>query len=320
MIIVRLFLVAKEASDIVIMDDNFASIVKAVMWGRSVFDNIRKFLQFQLTVNVVALTLTFISAFTGHEPPLNAVMMLWVNMIMDTMGALALGTEPPSLALLSRRPYKRTASLISNTMIRNISVQFFYQMGLLAYLLFLGYTDFGVAEGSRAHFTIIFNAFVFCQIFNEINARSIANTMNVFSGLSKNPLFLGILAFTVVAQYLLVQYGGEFVRTAPLNGDQWLKCILLGSLSLPVGGLMRLIPVKDRESDYADVSPLVAAAVASRSTEKTQVAEHRQREEASSDLSFYVWMLTVLTLPAVTFSVFQASWSIHFSALIAHFK
>lgn len=82
---------AKEASDIVILDDNFASIVKSVMWGRSVFDNIRKFLQFQLTVNVVALTLTFVSAVTGNEPPLNAVMMLWVNLIMDTMGALALG-------------------------------------------------------------------------------------------------------------------------------------------------------------------------------------------------------------------------------------
>ena len=86
------FIVAKEASDIVILDDNFSSIVKSVMWGRSVFDNIRKFLQFQLTVNIVALLLTFISAVTAQSPPLNAVMMLWVNMIMDTMGALALGT------------------------------------------------------------------------------------------------------------------------------------------------------------------------------------------------------------------------------------
>ena len=106
------------------------------MWGRSVFDNIRKFLQFQLTVNAVALTLTFLSAFTSYEPPLNAVMMLWVNLIMDTMGALALGTEPPSKTLLSRKPYKRDASLISKKMIRNITVQFFFQMAVLAYLLF----------------------------------------------------------------------------------------------------------------------------------------------------------------------------------------
>ena len=106
-----------------ILDDNFKSIVKAVVWGRSVFDNIRKFLQFQLTVNVVALTVTFISAVFGFDPPLNAVMMLWVNLIMDTMGALALGTEPPSPSLLNRRPYKRDASLISNVMWRNILVQ-----------------------------------------------------------------------------------------------------------------------------------------------------------------------------------------------------
>ena len=145
--IIIIFIVAKEASDIVILDDNFKSIVRAVIWGRSVFDNIRKFLQFQLTVNVVALTVTFISAVFGFDPPLNAVMMLWVNLIMDTMGALALGifvsmhshthtfvvdycyhcpltgTEPPSPSLLNRRPYKRDASLISNVMWRNILVQ-----------------------------------------------------------------------------------------------------------------------------------------------------------------------------------------------------
>jgi len=122
--------VAKAASSIVIMDDNFASIVKAVKWGRSVFDNIRKFLQFQLTVNVVALTVTFVSAYLGQEPPLNAVMMLWVNLIMDTLGALALGTETPAESLLQRLPYTRDASLISTHMIRNIAIQSIYQIAL----------------------------------------------------------------------------------------------------------------------------------------------------------------------------------------------
>src|SRR3546814_8953700 len=103
--------VAKDASDIVILDDRFGSIVRAVLWGRSVFDNIRKFLQFQLTVNIVALTITFLSAVKGYDPPLNAVMMIWVNLIMDTMGALALGTEVPLPTLLQRRPYRRNASL-----------------------------------------------------------------------------------------------------------------------------------------------------------------------------------------------------------------
>ena len=163
--------VAKAASDIIILDDNFSSIVKSVKWGRSVFDNIRKFLQFQLTVNVVALVVTFVSALTGRDPPLNAVMMLWVNLIMDTMGALALGTEVPSEALLNRLPYKRNASLLSNKMLRNISVQSILQIGLLIFLLVDGASTFGVAPDSDAHITIVFNTFVFSQIFNELNAR-----------------------------------------------------------------------------------------------------------------------------------------------------
>merc|ERR1711957_612790 len=127
--------VAKNASDIIIMDDKFSSIVKAVLWGRSVYDNIRKFLQFQLTVNVVALTITFLSALVGYDPPLNAIMMLWVNLIMDTMGALALGTEPPKVELLDRPPYKRNSSLISLPMWRNILIQATFQLSLLVYLL-----------------------------------------------------------------------------------------------------------------------------------------------------------------------------------------
>ena len=220
--------VAKEASDIVILDDNFSSIVKSVMWGRSVFDNIRKFLQFQLTVNAVALTLTFFSALSGKEPPLNAVMMLWVNLIMDTMGALALGTEPPSKTLLTRKPYKRDASLINNQMWRNIFIQFLFQMSVLIYLILHGAEAFNVKEDSREHLTIIFNTFVFCQVFNELNARSITNNFNIFDGLQKNLLFVAIIMFTVFAQFFIVELGGEFVRTVPLNSAQWYKCILIG--------------------------------------------------------------------------------------------
>jgi P-type Ca2+ transporter type 2C len=157
--------VAKEAADIIIMDDNFSSIVKAVMWGRCVFDNIRKFLQFQLTVNIVALVTTFLSAVMGYEPPLNAVMMLWVNLIMDTMGALALGTEIPTPNLLDRAPYKRNASLISRVMWRNVLVQATFQLVMCIVLLQNGEQFFaGVEASSRVHFTIIFNFFVFCQV------------------------------------------------------------------------------------------------------------------------------------------------------------
>eukprot|EP00904_Undaria_pinnatifida_P005265 jgi/Undpi1/1869/HiC_scaffold_12.g05256.m1 len=128
--------VAQNASDIVILDDKFSSIVRAIMWGRGVYDNIRKFLQFQLTVNVVALLIVFIGALSGKDPPLNPLMMLWVNLIMDTMGALALGTEAPTLELLDRRPYRRDARLISKPMARNILVQSAFQLILLLWLLY----------------------------------------------------------------------------------------------------------------------------------------------------------------------------------------
>lgn len=140
--------VAKNASDIVILDDRFSSIVKAIMWGRAVYDNIRKFLQFQLTVNVVALIVVFVGAVTGKGTPLNAVMMLWVNLIMDTMGALALGTEEPTLALLQRRPYKRSARLLSRPMVRNIMGQALWQLGMLFFLLYEGPALWGFEAGN----------------------------------------------------------------------------------------------------------------------------------------------------------------------------
>jgi len=294
--------VAKEASDIVILDDNFSSIVKSVMWGRSVFDNIRKFLQFQLTVNVVALMLTFLSATLGKDPPLNAVMMLWVNMIMDTMGALALGTEPPSPTLLKRLPYKRNASLINNKMCRHIAVQFIFQMCLLAYLSYEAAPHFNTVQDSIQHITIVFNTFVFCQVFNEINARSIDDNMNVFKGISGNPLFIAIIIFTVVAQYGIVEYGGDFVRTAPLTNDQWVKSVLLGALSLPLGGLMRLIPVQDSDKDFAAVMPLMKEVRAKSPPSKSV-------EEKAYSPSFFLWLAVVGALPVLCWQQFEMHWT-----------
>ena len=308
-----IFIVAKEASDIVILDDNFSSIVKAVMWGRSVFDNIRKFLQFQLTVNVVALTLTFMSAITGYEPPLNAVMMLWVNLIMDTMGALALGTEPPSRTLLQRRPYKRNASLISYKMWRNILFQSVYQILLLAYLLLQGHVDFDAEKGTKEHFTIVFNTFVFCQLFNEFNARSIGNDFNVFKGLQRNPLFVCIAIFTVVGQYFLVEFGGDFVKTVGLSHDQWLKSFLLGALTLPLGGLMRLIPVEENPDDFAIVSKLVKP----KRSEKPSVVKREDGGHFSDFLSFVCWLSACLIIPVVTYSAFEEKWEPYVEQLVA---
>jgi calcium-translocating P-type ATPase len=243
--------VAKKASDIIIMDDKFSSIVKAVLWGRSVFDNIRKFLQFQLTVNVVALTITFLSALVGYDPPLNAVMMLWVNLIMDTMGALALGTEPPKLELLDRRPYKRDSSLISLPMWRNILIQATYQLGLLVYLLNKGPELYNCEDGSTHHFTIIFNAFVFCQVFNEFNAREIGDRFDPMGSLSGSPMFLVVIAFTVLAQWAIVEYGGDFTQTTPLSMAEWRTTVGYGAMSIPMGFIMRLIPVSEDPNSFA---------------------------------------------------------------------
>ena len=272
--------VAKKASDIIIMDDNFASIVKyvqiacrfrhftvlhfvsdfffpfwnrAVLWGRSVFDNIRKFLQFQLTVNIVALTITFLSAIAGYKPPLNAVMMLWVNLIMDTMGALALGTEPPRMELLDRRPYRRDASLVSRPMWRNIFVQATYQLALLVFLLNKGPVMFNCEDGSSHHFTILFNAFVFCQVFNEFNAREIGDVFDPLRSLGKSRMFLMVIAFTVIAQWCIIEYGGDFTQTYPLTLDEWKITASLGAMSLPLGWFMRQIPVQEDPESFAGV-------------------------------------------------------------------
>eukprot|EP01039_Chlorochromonas_danica_P006079 gene6079-6693_t len=300
--------VAKEASDIVILDDNFSSIVKSVMWGRAVFDNIRKFLQFQLTVNAVALTVTFLSALAGKEPPLNAVMMLWVNLIMDTLGALALGTEPPSATLLQRKPYRRTASLISRKMTRNILIQFFFQMTVLGYVLLAGAAHFNVVPQSREHLTVVFNTFVLCQLFNEINARSIGNEVNVFHNLHRNPLFIAILLFTAVAQFLIVEFGGDFVRTTPLSVQQWKQCVALAAFSLPLGGLMRCLPASEREDDFAPLAPLMRASY-EKEKEKQNVSEKREGQDGSLSLSFMFWVAVVGLVPLLAWQQFADHWS-----------
>ena len=135
--------VAKDSSDIIILDDNFASIVTAIKWGRNIYTNVRKFLQFQLTVNVVAMFIVFVGSVVLRDPPLTSVQMLWVNLIMDTCGALALATEPPSDDLLNQPPYPRNEIIVNPVMIRNIIGQALYQMAVLLVLLFTGKDLFG---------------------------------------------------------------------------------------------------------------------------------------------------------------------------------
>ena len=235
--------VAKEASDIVLLDDNFASIVASIMWGRCVYDNIRKFLQFQLTVNMVALTTAFFAALFEFGTPLTAVQLLWVNLIMDTLAALALATEPPSKDSLKRKPYGRDDNIVSNTMWRNIICQGLFQLVLQYWVLVHAPVTFGLIPQSRLHHTLSFNVFVFCQIFNEFNSRRVGNENDIFTGIFKNPMFVSIAIITVIVQVLFVQFGGSFTQTVPLPLHLWGFSVIASSLSLPVAVLYRLIPV-----------------------------------------------------------------------------
>ncbi|XP_009295017.1 plasma membrane calcium-transporting ATPase 3b isoform X3 [Danio rerio] len=242
--------VAKEASDIILTDDNFSSIVKAVMWGRNVYDSISKFLQFQLTVNVVAVIVAFTGACITQDSPLKAVQMLWVNLIMDTFASLALATEPPTEALLLRKPYGRNNPLISLTMMKNILGHGVYQLVIIFTLLFVGEKIFNIDSGRYAqlhsppseHYTIIFNTFVLMQLFNEINARKIHGERNVFDGIFANPIFCSIVLGTFGVQVVIVQFGGKPFSCAPLNVEQWLWCLFVGVGELLWGQVIATVP------------------------------------------------------------------------------
>ncbi|KAL7717593.1 Calcium-transporting ATPase [Entamoeba marina] len=280
--------VAKQASDIVILDDNFKSIVNSVMWGRCVYDNIRKFLQFQLTVNVSALALCVIGSVVIGTSPLNALQMLWVNLIMDTMAALALGTEKPTLSLLNRKPFGRFDSLLSNLMIRNITIQTIFQLAIMLPVIFAGkYIPFlhapcgfvrtvGTGKSAGDDYsedcansdsfksykdvqddtiilqTLVFNIFVFCQVFNEFNSRKVNGEHNVFSNLLTNYIFISIIIITVVVQAVIVVFAGILFDGVPFNPGNgqyglswqgWIFSLLLSSLTLVVGQICLFIPV-----------------------------------------------------------------------------
>ncbi|EFJ44186.1 calcium-transporting ATPase [Volvox carteri f. nagariensis] len=346
--------VSKEAADIVILDDNFSSIVKSVLWGRSVFANIRKFLQFQLTVNFVALVTAFVGAVAGGHEPLNILQLLWVNLIMDTMGALALATEDPHPALLLQRPNGRTEHLINWKMSKHIFVQGCYQMlwmflclyllpmgpkGLERYLVhdkqtyyqlecankagralsgkvnitaatlpnavelacnavsYCGFpynasggscvlknewapaavpTDMGTALCKGAYgrnttdcdrfqwvkavdgymddeykdynedeykrpLSLLFNIFICTQVANEINARRINDEYNVFEGFFGNWIFLAVITITMGLQAIIINFLGLFFKVEPLDWQEWLASIAIGTGAWPVSFLTRLI-------------------------------------------------------------------------------
>ncbi|KXN66247.1 calcium-translocating P-type ATPase [Conidiobolus coronatus NRRL 28638] len=247
--------VAKEASSIVLMDDNFASIVKAIMWGRMVNDSIKKFIQFQLTINFSAILIAFVSSIISPNGSVfSAVQLLWVNLIMDTLAALALATDFPDSSILDRPPDRRDSALISPTMWKMILVQSMAQVIICFSLLYGGYSLVPRLRKPNVTFnqiitddtlgTIVFNTFVLLQVFNEINCRVIDNKLNVFKNFFKNYYFLTILVGTFALQVLIVEFGDVAFSTTPLGWQNWLICIGIGFISLPLGFITRLIPVE----------------------------------------------------------------------------
>ncbi|KAL5712430.1 P-type Ca(2+) transporter [Ranunculus cassubicifolius] len=234
--------VAKESSDIVILDDNFSSVATVLQWGRGVYNNIQKFIQFQLTVNIAALAINFVAAVSAGEVPLTAVQLLWVYLIMDTLAALALVTEKPTPELMKKPPVGRTAPLITNVMWRNLLTQAIFQIAVLLTLQFKGKAIFSMTDMVKD--TIIFNTFVMCQVFNLFNARSLEKK-NVFKGIHKNKLFLGIVGITVVFQVVMVEFL-KAADTKKLNWVQWCVSVGIGAVSWPIAWVVKGIPVPEK--------------------------------------------------------------------------
>lgn len=241
--------IAKDASDILLMDNNFASIVGAVRWGRNVYAGVSRFLQFQLTINTVAIATAVGGALALQESPLTAVQMLWVNLIMDSLASLSLATDAPTDELLDLKPVRGDEALISPMLWRNIVGQGVFQLAVMFGLVQYGDILFQVANHTAAggdasvHYTLVFNAFVMLQLFNQVNARKIYGEDNVLEGILDNRLFVYILSAELALQALIVQFGGEAFGTRPLSLEQWGACIGIGAIGLVVRKALLLLPI-----------------------------------------------------------------------------
>ncbi|KAF5844009.1 hypothetical protein GGP41_000401 [Bipolaris sorokiniana] len=241
--------IAKEASSIILVDDNFTSIITALMWGRAVNDAVQKFLQFQITVNITAVILAFVTAIYSDEmkPVLTAVQLLWVNLIMDTFAALALATDPPTEKILDRPPQGR-GPLITATMWKQIMGQNVYKITVILALYFaggdiLGY-DLSDPDMQLELNTLIFNCFVWMQIFNIFNNRRLDNKLNVLEGIFRNWIFIGIVVMIISLQTLIIFVGGRAFQIKPggIDGTQWAISVVAGFVCIPWAILIRFFP------------------------------------------------------------------------------
>lgn len=231
--------VAKEASDITLLDDSFNSIGTAVMWGRSLYKNIQRFIVFQLTINFVALLIVLLGSVIGTELPLTVTQMLWVNLIMDTFAALALASIPPSESVMNEKPRRSSDFIITKAMQYNI---FGVGTAFLIVLMGIIYYFTNADGGMTVHrLTVFFTFFVMLQFWNLFNARVFGTTDSAFKGIAKSYGMELVVLAILGGQFLIVQFGGAVFRTEPLSWQTWLMIIASSSAVLWVGELIRLI-------------------------------------------------------------------------------
>ncbi|KAJ5237945.1 hypothetical protein N7489_008036 [Penicillium chrysogenum] len=240
--------VAREASSIILLDDNFSSIVTAVAWGRAVNDAVAKFLQFQITVNITAVILTVVTAIynSKNESVFKAVQLLWLNLIMDTFAALALATDPPTSDILNRPPTPRSAPLFTVIMWKMILGQSIYKLAICFMLYFAGHSLFKFNKSNEVDMlelnTIIFNTFVWMQIFNQFNCRRLDNKFNILEGIHKNKWFFVINLVMVGGQILIIFVGGTAFGVTRLSGWQWGVSLGFAVFCIPWAAILKLAP------------------------------------------------------------------------------
>ena len=233
--------VAKEASDITLLDDSFRSIATAVLWGRSLYDNIRRFVMFQLTINFVAIAVVFIGSLFGEALPLTVTQILWVNLIMDTFAAMAMASLPPRREVMQRPPRHNDDFIVSRTMFRTIlSTTALFTVVLLT-MLFVWSRGGGV---DVYHLTLFFTTFVFMQFWNMFNVRVYGIAGSMFKGLSQCRTFFFVLLVIAVGQWFIVEFGGEVFRTIPISLRDWAIVIAATSLTMWYGMLVRALSRK----------------------------------------------------------------------------
>lgn len=228
--------VSKEASDIVLLDDSFATIVKAVQWGRGIYENFQRFIQFQLTVNLASVVVVLISTLLGLKAPFTALQLLWINIIMDGPPALALGVEPIRDDLMKKNPTKRNASIVTKTMLSKIIYGAFIMVAV--FMIQKRFNILGAT--SKEMSTVLFSLFVMFQLFNSFNSRELGNT-TVFKYLFSNKMMLISLLITFILQIIIIQFGGAFFKTVPLGFNMWIRIIALSSIIIVAAEIFKFV-------------------------------------------------------------------------------